>query len=147
MNLTAMYGAYFEKDLRLSGLYQVTGEFIGQKLSGEGVFDILIKGMKLAGITAGSIQEKHAVISSMESSFDMDDIKINITNFNIQNFSEEELTTLINSAAIIYVKQYQDFIAKMGAPVVIEHVNSLIRNKTVTQMEAIVARSLGASVV
>lgn len=143
MNLTSSYAVLFEKDLVLTGLYQMQGEFIGQKLYGEGVFDILIRGMKCGGVTGAVIQNKHFRIISMDSNFDMDDIKINITNFTLENFTQEEVSNLINSAAIIYVKQYQDLMSKLGAPVVIEYVNSLIRDQTVTDLYNYVQKALG----
>ncbi|KAI5714141.1 hypothetical protein M8J76_011564 [Diaphorina citri] len=99
---------------------------------------ILITGMKCAGTVGAVVKDKHITINSMDSSFDMDDIRINITNFNVEQFSQEELSALINSAAIIYIKQYQDFISKLGAPVVIEHLNSMIKDFTVTSLWSLV---------
>ncbi|KAL1449892.1 hypothetical protein WDU94_002364 [Cyamophila willieti] len=142
MNLTAKYAVYFDQDLALSGLYQVQGEFIGQKLFGDGVFDILISGMKCSGIVSGEAKDKHIHINSLESSFDMDDIKINITNFNVDQFSQDELAALMNSAAIIYVKQYQDFISKLGAPIVIQYLNAMIGGVKITSLYQSIEKAL-----
>ncbi|KAI5694162.1 hypothetical protein M8J76_010141 [Diaphorina citri] len=39
LNLTTRYAVLFDHDLVLTGLYQVQGEFVGQKLEGDGVFE------------------------------------------------------------------------------------------------------------